>query len=450
MAIHWVSKVSYGVVAAALTAATGIVMGGVTGIVGWVSNAFVASTPVPFPPMSQTTHLQLLNVNNGISQLRGSYFEPDEMVEVFALTGPEMPTAQYAFWMNVQADKTGQFMQQLNLNVPANQVGVLYVSARGKHGYVAPVGPLRLESVTPTPIAPAAIAATAPIQLTVMPTQPPVVQPSPTLIPVIKDPTGQYYAEYFDDRDLTGVPLIARNERTIDSRWGLGAPEGLHTDNFSARYIGTFNFAKTENYEFSLMVVGGVRLWVDNLDGEPRWNDWRAGPRRKIVVDVPLTEGEHKVKIEYFASTGAAQLSVDWEVNYSRWEGRYYNTNNWTGPVIFKRDDGDDYGFLNTDWGEGAPVTGVNADNFSVMWERRTFFEAGEYKFSIDLDDIAKIYIDDIEVFNNLTNPAAAREFTRKLARGTHKLQVMYAEYGGGAKMKLSWAMLPPAPPAVP
>ena len=438
MAIHLAGKASHGVVklAAALTTAATALAG------GW----FTISPPPPPPPQApQTSEVQLTQAAGGQIQLTGLHFEPNEPIEIFVLPAPEAPTSQYTPWLQVLADPAGAFVQPLNLNVPANEARLLYVSARGKRGFVAPVGPLQLHTVAPIQ-ATATGVAHAPLLLTVVPPQPIAPQPSPTPKLVIKEPVGLFYVEYFNSRDLEGAPVIARNESAIEGRWGFGAPEGVRADNFSARYVGKFNFAGTENFEFTMVAAGGVRLYVDDVIV---LNDWRAAGRRTITVDVPLLQGEHVVKLDYFASTGAAQLGLSWAVNYSRWEGRYYNTNDWTGPVIRKCDDGDGNGFLNMDWAEGAPVPGVNPDNFSVMWERRAFFEAGDYKFLLDLDDGAKIYIDDIEMFNDL-HAVGPHEFTRKLSRGTHKLQVLYAEYGGGAKMKLNWTMLTPAPAAVP
>ena len=252
---------------------------------------------------------------------------------------------------------------------------------------------------------------------------------------------GTFYVELFNNRDLAGPAIDARNEPAINVNMGNAAA-------YSARYFGKFNFANTENYEFVIVADDGVRLYVD---GEIVLNEWRTGKSRELRVDVPLTSGEHSIQLEYFHKSGNAQVNLRWSVNYSRWEGRYYNTPNWTGPVVFKRDDGDADGRLRMDWGDQSPLPGlINIDNFSAIWERRVFFEnSGDYKFNLDLDDGAKVYIDGAEVFRGIS-AVGPHEVTRKLTRGYHTIQVLYAEYGGAAKMKLEWAFVQPSPTPMP
>ncbi len=38
-------------------------------------------------------------------------------------------------------------------------------------------------------------------------------------------PSGQYYAQYFDNKDLTGTPLMQRCEQQINYDWGAGGPQ---------------------------------------------------------------------------------------------------------------------------------------------------------------------------------------------------------------------------------
>jgi PA14 domain len=437
MAMHWIGKIGYGVIGAAAAIATAA-SGAVTLVGSGLINALAVATPVVYPPMSATTHLEL-SLSNGLpTQLRGLYFDPNERVDIFVLAKPELPMAQYQLWLQVQTNDAGKFDQALNVSPPPNAPSTIYLSARGKRGFVVPVGPISLPKAAPTQ-APAPTATSGPFQPTLVPTslpaQPAAPLPVATPKPVEKEPVNAFYVEVFNNRDLAGTAISTRNEPGVSVNGG-------NAEAFSARYFGRFTFSGTENYEFVIVADDGVRLLID---GNIVLNEWRVGKSRELRVDVPLTSGEHSVQLEYFHRAGNARVGLTWQVNYSRWEARYYNTPNWTGPVMLKRDDGDTDGCLRMmTWGDGSPGPNVNADNFSVIWERRALFEvSGEYKFNLELDDGAKVYIDGVEVFGNL-NAVGTHEFTRKLGRGTHQLQVLYAEYGGAAKMKLEWALIPP------
>ena len=57
----------------------------------------------------------------------------------------------------------------------------------------------------------------------------------------IECPSGQYRAEYFNNKTLNGVPAVQRCETTINYDWGSGAPvSGVPADGFSARWTGRF------------------------------------------------------------------------------------------------------------------------------------------------------------------------------------------------------------------
>ena len=447
MAMHGFGKLSYAAIGAALAIASAVGSAAIE-TARFVGDVFVTPTAVPLAPLNQLAQLQLGLGSNGLPQeLVGDHFERKEIIDVFVLPSAEVPAAQYQLWTRVTVSDLGQFVQGLSMGLPANVPAVFYLAARGKRGFVAPVGPISLPKAgamqAPTLTAPTM--ASAPIKLTLIPTLVPALQPTATPKPLTKDPLGEVYAEYYNNRDMADAPVVTRNEGVPNLNWGMGGPAGVNADNFSASYYGRFFFAETENFEFVVVADDGARLWVDDA---LVINDWRIGPRRELKADVPLTRGEHRVRLEYFESTGNAQISLRWAVNYSRWEARYRNSTDWTGAVVLKRNDGDADGRLRMDFGAGSPGLNVNPDNFSVSWERRVFFDVGgEYEFTLELDDGAKIYIDGAEVFNK---PSAVdtHKFKRTLARGYHAMQVLYVEYGGGAKLKLDWALIPAAAPS--
>ena len=61
---------------------------------------------------------------------------------------------------------------------------------------------------------------------------------------------GEWYAEYFDDANLTGGPVATRYETDLHFEWGYDSPaDAIPVDNFSARLVrdvwfegGTYRF----------------------------------------------------------------------------------------------------------------------------------------------------------------------------------------------------------------
>ncbi len=116
-------------------------------------------------------------------------------------------------------------------------------------------------------------------------------------------------SEYYSNRKLEGDPALVRNESKIDHDWGEGSPAtGVPADNFSARWTRKVDF-KSGTYIFRVQVDDGVRLWVDDA---LLIDSWRDGSSRRIEAERQIDEGKHRVKVEYYEHTGAAQIEVSW------------------------------------------------------------------------------------------------------------------------------------------
>lgn len=98
------------------------------------------------------------------------------------------------------------------------------------------------------------------------------------------------------------------------------------------------------------------------------------------------------------------------------------------------------------DWGSGSPQAGINADGFSIRFGTDVFFEAGTYRFWVLADDRAKIWIDFgyTPMIDTFANPSVGRLVSAdvQLTRGTHHIQVDFAEETGNAYLYVAWANL--------
>jgi LysM repeat protein len=127
-------------------------------------------------------------------------------------------------------------------------------------------------------------------------------------VPVPK-PVAKWYAEYFSNRNLQGTPVATDTVSQIHFEMGKGSPKtGVPADDFSARWTGEFDFAAGQ-YRFYATVDDGVRIY---LDGNPILEKWFDQSRTTHWVDVDVSEGKHKVKVEYYEHKGDAVAKVWW------------------------------------------------------------------------------------------------------------------------------------------
>lgn len=133
------------------------------------------------------------------------------------------------------------------------------------------------------------------------------VPPWPPGPPTAQGPwTGLYYA----NPNLSGSPALTRLDPAIDFNWGAGSPGGsIPADLFSALWTGNFHFSNG-SYRFYVTAKDGARLFVDNM---VKLDAWRDQTPTGYFVDVPLTAGDHLLRVEYYNNQGDAVVQVRWQ-----------------------------------------------------------------------------------------------------------------------------------------
>ena len=118
------------------------------------------------------------------------------------------------------------------------------------------------------------------------------------------------------------------------------------------------------------------------------------------------------------------------------WRGDYWNNPTQSGPPLLTRNDL----VIFFNWGEGTADTSLGVDHFSARWHRTLNFDAGIYRFNIEVDDGFRLYIDNILVLDEWEE-GAARTYTVDvpLSTGLHTIQVDYFERTGVALMRFWW-----------
>jgi hypothetical protein len=126
------------------------------------------------------------------------------------------------------------------------------------------------------------------------------------------------------------------------------------------------------------------------------------------------------------------KILIDPEI--TEWRGEYFDNQKLDGdPVLIRNDKEIDF-----NWKDDAPSSSLPANNFSVRWTRQLKFDAATYRFSILVDDGARLWVDDRLVIDEW-DEGSARTVSVDLAmsKGKHDLQLEFFEEAGRARIYL-------------
>ncbi len=119
---------------------------------------------------------------------------------------------------------------------------------------------------------------------------------------------GGFHAQFFNNRDLAGPPVVERCDPRLQFGWGGGSPDPrVQVDNFSARWVAQRLFAATGDYTFNVSVDDGVRIYVDDV---LILNEWHPAPYNHYSVTRNIAAGVHIIRIEYYEEGGAAAIRL--------------------------------------------------------------------------------------------------------------------------------------------
>jgi uncharacterized protein with LGFP repeats/pimeloyl-ACP methyl ester carboxylesterase len=125
-------------------------------------------------------------------------------------------------------------------------------------------------------------------------------------------------AEYFNNRNLEGAPVVNRLEDNatsgwkggFDLDWRDGSPDPkVSSDNFSSR-LTSHRYFPAGTYKFKLQGDDGLRFFINGENILDRWDETTFAPRE---VEVTLSEGIHNLVVEHSEEEGLAYANLDWE-----------------------------------------------------------------------------------------------------------------------------------------
>ena len=116
-------------------------------------------------------------------------------------------------------------------------------------------------------------------------------------------------AEYFNNGNLSGSPVLTRVEERLSMQWRAEPGPNVDLDNFSIRWTGAFTAPVSGTYTFSLLSGGLSRLY---LDDELLMDDWTgqtpstergAWLTDEKISEIELVEGQsYSIRVEYSRS----------------------------------------------------------------------------------------------------------------------------------------------------
>ncbi|GAB4538136.1 MAG: hypothetical protein Kow0063_25670 [Anaerolineae bacterium] len=259
-----------------------------------------------------------------------------------------------------------------------------------------------------------------------------------TTIIINSCPADQFLAEYYNNRSLSGEPVLTRCESHIANDWSTGSPgDPVGRDTFSVRWTGSFHIP-AGTYTFIARADDGVRVWVDDDQIIDAWQIQPATTYRRMYS---LSGGEHEIKMEYFENHGHAIAELQWQPVIdscpdNQYLAEYFNNYSLSGEPDLVRCENQ----INYDWRGDGPADGIHNNNFSVRWTGSFHIPAGTYTFVAEADDGMQVWVDGVLIIDAWRDQRATEyRSTYTLQGDEHNISVQYYERGGMAVARLRW-----------
>ncbi|MFC1726158.1 glycoside hydrolase family 3 N-terminal domain-containing protein [candidate division KSB1 bacterium] len=118
--------------------------------------------------------------------------------------------------------------------------------------------------------------------------------------------------EYFNNKNLTGQPVLVRTDRSIHFNWSSKPPDPIIDQTpFSVRWTGYLVPDTTAEYKIGISSDDGVRMYIDGKLIIDKWFDRGVTPE---VINIDFEAGrKYELKIEYFQKGGYTFVSLGWD-----------------------------------------------------------------------------------------------------------------------------------------
>jgi hypothetical protein len=126
------------------------------------------------------------------------------------------------------------------------------------------------------------------------------------------------------------------------------------------------------------------------------------------------------------------------------WQAAYWNNTTLAGEPSVTRTEA----AVNYTWGDGSPVPGIiGADRFSARWTGSLNLPAGRYRFTVAVDDGARLWVDNQLLIDEWTvQSRQVYQADITLDGSATPVRLDYFENTGEAEVQLTWQQLAAAP----
>ena len=124
-------------------------------------------------------------------------------------------------------------------------------------------------------------------------------------------------AEYFNNKEVQGKPVLTRIDKNIDFNWRRESPAPgiVNLDKWSVRWTGELIAPGTGVYEIGVNADNGVRIYVNDKLIVDAWST--ASPDRLKSGFIELVNGrKYKLQIEFFENIGDAMAKLGLALRY--------------------------------------------------------------------------------------------------------------------------------------
>lgn len=127
-------------------------------------------------------------------------------------------------------------------------------------------------------------------------------------------------AEYFNNMELSGEPVVVRVDEDIDFVWLEGSPDPrINKDKFSVRWRGKIVSPISKECTLGVTTDDGVRLFID---GKLVIDSWYDRPATMDTAVVKFEAGrEYEICMEYYENGGGAVATLGWVVDIDPLQG---------------------------------------------------------------------------------------------------------------------------------
>jgi hypothetical protein len=139
------------------------------------------------------------------------------------------------------------------------------------------------------------------------------------------------------------------------------------------------------------------------------------------------------------AANAPFYVNVLIEPEIADWRGEYFDNRALDGdPIVIRNDKEIDF-----NWKGNSPSSGLPPDGFSARWTRELNFDASTYRFTIRIDDGARLWVDDRMVIDEWEDGSVrAISVDLEMTKGKHDLKLEYYERAGDASAHLNFGKL--------